>query len=303
MSTSLLVTGGSGFVGRHVREAISRGDFGNVEMHLPPKGWDLRDRVAVESVIASVRPKLVLHLAAQSFVPRSFDNPAETLEINLLGTLNVLLGLRAAGFAGRFIYVSSGDVYGQVRDDQLPVDEITWPNPRSPYAVSKFAAEQLCLQWHRAHGLDVMIARPFNHIGPGQSPNFVVPSLAAQVAAIEAGRQAPVITAGDIDVTRDFTDVRDVVRAYSSMFSRGAPGATYVIGSGHETSVRSLLLEMCALAGVNPAIAQDATLIRPSEQRRMCANPKRLQLDTGWCAAIPIRTTLQDILMQARKSQ
>lgn len=302
MSTSLLVTGGSGFVGRHVQEAVNRGDFGTAEMHLPPKGWDLRDRTAVESVIASVRPKMVLHLAAQSFVPRSFDDPTETLEINLMGTLNMLLGLRAVGFDGRLIYVSSGDVYGQVRDDQLPVDETTSPNPRSPYAVSKIAAEQLCLQWHRAHGLDVMIARPFNHIGPGQSPNFVVPSLAAQVAAIEAGRQAPVITAGDIDVTRDFTDVRDVVAAYAAMFSRGAPGATYVIGSGRETSIRSLLQELCALAGVEPAIAQDAALVRPSEQRRMCANPKRLQLDTGWRTAIPVRTTLQDILIQARKS-
>jgi len=189
-----------------------------------------------------------------------------------------------------------------VPEAQLPVDEHRLPEPRSPYAASKIAAEQLCLQWGRTEKMDALIARPFNHVGPGQDARFVLPALARQVMAIAAGTQAPVIEAGDIDTTRDFTDVRDVVAAYAAMFREGVPGRTYLVASGRERRVRDLLQDMCRLAGIAAAIHQDPTKLRPAEQRRMVANAALLSADTGWQPRIPIETTLTDILETARKS-
>lgn len=303
MAGKLIVTGGSGFVGRHVREACSAdGSLAGWEFVEAPAGLDIRSADQVRDWVVAEAPDAVLHLAAQSFVPRSFEDPRETLEINLLGTLCLLQALKAAQFRGRMIYVSSGDVYGRVPDEALPIDETRVPEPRSPYAVSKLAAESLCLQWHRTDALDVMIARPFNHIGPGQDARFVVPAMARQVVAIAAGRQPPVVDAGDIDTTRDFTDVRDIVAAYGAMLGRGAPGVTYLVGSGVERRVRDLLAAMCALEGVDPEIRQDASRMRPAEQRRMAADASLLRRHTGWSPRIAIEATINDILTDARKT-
>lgn len=296
----LLVTGVNGFVGRHVSAMVYNGRFGATELIVPPKGWDLRDEEAVAAWIGQVKPDSVLHLAAQSFVPRAFENPRETLEINVIGTLNLLRALRHTSFTGRVIYASSGDVYGQVPEAQLPVDESLMPAPRNPYAVSKVAAEQLCLQWHRSDAMDIVVARPFNHVGPGQDSRFVLPSMARQIMAISEGRQAPVLDVGDIDTTRDFTDVRDVVAAYSALLRNGTSGETYVIGSGREWLIRDLLREMCELAGVTAEFRQDLARLRPADQRRMVANAGRLRRDTGWTPTVSMETTLQDILEDAR---
>lgn len=298
----LLVTGASGFVGTHVQRSVLAGGFPGMELAVTPAGWDIRDPAAVAELIEDLRPAAVLHLAAQSFVPRSFEDPRETIDINVLGTLNLLQALSANGFQGRLVYVSSGDVYGRVPEEALPVDETRIPEPRSPYAVSKIAAEQLCLQWARTGGMQAMVARPFNHVGPDQDARFVLPALARQVASIAAGKQPPVIEAGDIDTTRDFTDVRDVVAAYDAMFRAGKPGHTYLIASGVERRVRDVLLAMCALAGVSPEIRQDPAKLRPAEQRRMVADARLLTADTGWRPRIPFETTLSDILDTARKA-
>lgn len=300
MSKRLLVTGASGFVGGHVRQAIAAGRYGDWSFEAPPPGWDLRDEEAVRRLVRDVRPDGVLHLAAQSFVPRSFEHPRETLEINVFGTLYLLQALREAGFAGRMLFVSSADVFGRVPEDELPVSERRQPEPRSPYGVSKFAAELLALQWQRTEGMDVVVARPFNHIGPGQDAHFVLPSLARQIVAIERGQQAPVLEVGDIDTTRDFTDVRDVAAAYGAILDRGRSGATYLVGSGQERRIRDLLTEMCRLAGVSPEIRQDPAKLRPAEQRRMRADATLLATDTGWGPTIPLSTTLNDILEDAR---
>lgn len=297
----LLVTGAGGFVGQHVAAAVASGGFGADAVLVPaPPGWDLRDPAAVMALVQQSRPDSVLHLAAQSFVPRSFDDPRETFEINVMGTLNLLEALRSTGFSGRFVYASSGDVYGRVPEAELPVDERRMPEPRNPYAASKVAAEQLCLQWQRSEGLDVVVARPFNHVGPGQDARFVLPSLARQIVEIAEGRRAPVIEAGDIDTTRDFTDVRDVVAAYAALLARGVSGSTYLIGSGVERKVRDLLEIMCRLARASASIAQDAAKMRPAEQRRMVADASLLQRDTGWHPSIPMEQTLSDILEYTR---
>jgi GDP-4-dehydro-6-deoxy-D-mannose reductase len=291
---TVLVTGASGFVGRWaMRLFAERPEWGYRPVALG--AIDLRDAEAAAARVAEVVPDAVLHLAAQSFVPRSFEAPAETFEINLFGTLNLLRALQRARFAGRLLYVSSGDVYGQVAEDRLPVDEAQLPAPRSPYAVSKIAAEQLCLQWWRSEGLDALIARPFNHIGPGQDARFVVPALAAQVRAIAQGQQPPVITAGDIDTTRDFLDVRDVVSAYAALLATGQAGLTYVVGSGVERRVRDLLGLLCDIASVTVTVQQDSARMRPAEQRRMAANPALLRKHCGWDPAFGIKQTLNDI--------
>lgn len=298
----LLLTGARGFVGAHVLAQSETGCFAAWDVVPAPVGWDIRDEIAVARIVDDIRPDAVLHLAAQSFVPRSFQAPAETFDINLGGTLRLLQALRAAGFAGRFLYVSSADIYGAVPDVELPVDESRWPEPRSPYGVSKFAAEQLCLQWHRTEGLDLVIARPFNHVGPGQDARFALPGLARQVMAIRPGQPDAVIDVGDIDTTRDFTDVRDVVAAYAALLKGGRSGATYVVGSGVERRIRDILIQMCAIAGVDPEIRQDAARMRPAEQRRMVADAGKLRADTGWRPLVPFEQTLQDILSEAKDS-
>lgn len=299
---ALLVTGASGFVGHHVRDAIAQGGFDGMRFVALPAGMDIRDARPMSDFVRGLQPAAVLHLAAQSFVPRSFEDPRETLDINVLGTLNLLQALTATGFKGRFVYASSGDVYGRVPEESLPVDESRVPEPRSPYAVSKICAEQLCLQWARTEGLQAIVARPFNHVGPGQDARFVLPALALQVVRIAAGMQPPVIEAGDIDATRDFTDARDIVAAYAAMFRAGTTGRTYLVGSGVERRVRDVLQAMCQLAGVSPVVRQDPAKLRPAEQRRMVADASLLTADTGWRPLIPFETTLSDILDTARKA-
>jgi len=295
----LLLTGAGGFVGSTIRAEAAAGRFGEWQLEAAPADLDLRDGDAVSAWIAGVRPDGVLHLAAQGFVPRSFEAPGETFDINVGGTLHLLQALSAAAFTGRFVYVSSGDVYGLVPDADLPVDERRLAEPRNPYAVSKVAAEELVLMWHRTFGLDAVIARPFNHIGPGQGAQFAVPSFASQIVAIERGAE-PVIRTGDIDTTRDFTDVRDVVAAYNALLRSGCPGQRYVIGSGREYRMRTLIEMMCELTGVEVTLEQDPARMRPAEQRRMVANAALLKEHTGWEPLIPIRDTLTAVLNDAR---
>lgn len=295
-NSPMLVTGAGGFVGHHVLAAVEEGVFGSTQSVVAPSGWNIRNPESVRELVEQVRPGSVLHLAAQSFVPSSFEDPAGTLSTNVIGTANLLHALIESGFQGRLLYVSSGDIYGAVADVDLPVDEKTSPHPRSPYAVSKWSAEQLCLQAQRIGKLDCVIARPFNHIGPGQGDQFVLPSIAKQIIEIERGERQPVIDVGDIDSTRDFTDVRDVVRAYAAMLRSGKSGSVYVVASGVERKVRDLLNAMLALTGLDATIRQDPARLRPSEQRRMVANAALLSEDTGWRPAIDINTTLSDIL-------
>jgi len=297
MTTTLLVLGASGFVGRNL---FAHGPYDidgrAVQLVEPQAGLDLVDEDAVAALVAAVRPDFVLHLAAISHVPQSFREPRRTLEVNVIGTLNVLTALRDAAFRGRMIYVSSGDVYGRVDDDDLPVTEAHLPRPRSPYAVSKLAAEALCAQWAITEGLDVLIARPFNHIGPGQGDQFVVSGFARQVNAIAHGGAEPVVEVGDIDVTRDFLDVRDVIAAYFRLFARGRAGETYNVCSGVERSVRQVLERLLALAGVHATTRAASGRMRPAEQRRMRGSSARLNRDTGWSPSVDLDDSLRAIL-------
>jgi GDP-4-dehydro-6-deoxy-D-mannose reductase len=292
-----LVTGRHGFVGGVLaRMAATDPALHGWQLIDTPETWDLRDPGATMATIGAAAPDAVLHLAAQSWVPDAFKDPATTLNVNLLGTLHLLQALKHAGFRGRMVFVGTGDVYGRVPEDELPVTEEWLPAPRNPYAVSKLAAEALCYQWTVTEGMDIVLARPFNHIGAGQSDRFVISDFARQVAQIKRGKRAPVVAVGDIDVTRDFTDVGDVAQAYFALLGSGAAGEVYNVCSGREQSIRLLLERLVALAGVTASIEQESARMRKAEQRRMRGNPRKIRQATGWEAVTPLDESLTAML-------
>lgn len=293
----LLVTGRHGFVGSALAHRVrTDAAFSDWQVLDTPEALDLRDPVATCDMVASAAPDAVLHLAAQSFVPDALRDPAATLQVNLFGTLNLLQALKQCGFRGRMIYAGTGDVYGVVPEDALPVAETRLPAPRNPYAVSKLAAEALCYQWTATDRMDVVLARPFNHIGWGQSERFVVSDFARQIVEIRKGRRKPVVAVGDIDVTRDFTDVRDGVHAYIALLASASIGEIYNVCSGRETSIRAVLERLATLAGVEITIEQDPVRFRKSEQRRMCGDPAKIKRATGWEATTPLDDSLNEML-------
>ena len=289
---TLLVTGLSGFVGGHLQHAIARSETWQL---LAAKPHNLLDPASLDAWLQAGVPDAVIHLAGQTFVPAAFKDPAHTLQVNLLGTLNLLQALKRAGFNGSFLFVSSGDVYGQVAEADLPITEALAPKPRNPYAVSKVAAELLCQQWGYAEGWRMLIARPFNHIGPGQAASFVVPGMAQQIARA-GGAQRITLEVGDIDVSRDFLDVRDVISAYFALLEHGRSGEIYNLCSGVERTVRELIVQMSRLAGMDAELVQDPTRLRPADQRRVVGCSEKLQTETGWKPGISITETLQSVL-------
>jgi GDP-4-dehydro-6-deoxy-D-mannose reductase len=293
----LLVTGLDGFVGGMARKLLADEALHNrFDLIIPSKVPELRDRESLAAVIRDTRPDCVLHLAGQSSVPVSVSDPLATYEVNFLGTLNLLEALEGCGFKGRLLYVSSGDVYGLVSPLQLPVTEDHPLHPRNPYSVSKAAAELLCMQWTFAKDFDIVVARPFNHVGPGQAEWFVVSDFARQIVEVKLGLRAPKIRVGSIDVTRDFTDVRDVVLAYLLLIERGRSGEIYNVCSGREHSIRDILQIFLELTGVDCRIILEASRQRPNEQTRMLGSFAKLKQEVGWQPVVDIKQSLQDVL-------
>jgi GDP-4-dehydro-6-deoxy-D-mannose reductase len=287
----ILVTGNDGFVGQHVLadwpEAIGLSSLAS--------NIDIRDKYALLRCLSSFQPAAVLHLAAISFVPDSVSNPEQTYEVNFLGTLRLLQALTESGFKGRFVFVGSGDTYGLVTEADLPIVETQPLRPRNPYAVSKVAAEALCYQWSQTASFDVMMARPFNHIGSGQAPTFAISDFAKQIAEISAGLRAPEIHVGNLDATRDFCDVKDIVNAYRLMLGEGKNGEVYNICSGIERPIRALLGDLLRVSGVSAEIVLDPARSRASEQPRVRGSNEKLACHTGWQPTVSMDQTLLNI--------
>ncbi|WXL26076.1 GDP-mannose 4,6-dehydratase [Ectopseudomonas mendocina] len=289
----LLITGTTGFVGGHLLQHLATSKTWQV---LPTAPFDLCNQASLEDMLRPSCPDAVIHLAGKTFVPESFRDPATTFQINLLGTLNLLQALKARGFNGTFLYVSSGDVYGQVETNQLPISESLPPNPRNPYAVSKLSAELLCRQWGHSEDWRILIARPFNHIGSGQNPSFVLSSVARQLVRIQKNLQPAKLAIGDVDVTRDFLDVRDVTAAYILLLENGCNGSIYNVCSGQERLLRDLIIQMSQLAGLEVELHQDEARMRRTDQRRVVGSAEKLQEETGWRPRVSITETLQSML-------
>lgn len=294
MSQTALITGGTGFVGSHLQR-----EFGS-RYRVVPLGsdTDVRNREALSAVVRREKPDVVVHLASITTLAESFADPLRTYEVIFGGAYNLLTSLRVEGFRGRMLYVSSSEVYGWPAPELLPINEMHPLRPRSPYAVAKIAAEMLCYQWSQEHPFDILIARPFNHIGPGQSERFAVASFACQMAAIRSGLKSPVLEVGYLEATRDFCDVRDVVKAYAALLEKGHNGETYNVCTGREVSMRQIVESLIRLTGVPVELRQDATRTRIEGLQRICGDFSRISKDTGWAPTIELDSTLSSMLEQ-----
>jgi GDP-4-dehydro-6-deoxy-D-mannose reductase len=286
------ITGGGGFVGHHLGDLLRAAGDQVVSVDLEV---DVADPGAIRAAVAAARPEAIYHLAAMTHVGESWDFPAEVLRVNVLGTASVLAAARAEPEPPVVLVVSSAEVYGSVAPDELPIDETVPLRPLSPYAASKAAAEQLALQAWRGYGQPVIVVRPFNHIGPGQAPTFAVSALAKRI--VEAQRSgSSTVAAGTLTARRDFTDVRDVVRAYRSVVVEGTTGEIYNVCSGHDIAISEVAYRLCALAGANVELVDDPTLVRSVDLPVLRGDYGRLAADTGWKPEIPLDDTLADVL-------
>lgn len=305
-----LITGAGGFVGSHLcAYLLAHTDWelvGAIYPQSPPESsdprlrweWaDLRDPAGVYALVAKVQPDYVFHLAAQAQVSSSYEDPWETLETNIRSQLNVLEAVRRCGKDAVVLVVGSSEEYGAPRPEDLPQTEECPLRPGTPYAVSKVAQDLLGLQYYLSYGLPVVRVRPFNHTGPGQSERFVVPAFAAQVARILAGLQEPVVRVGNLDAVRDFTDVRDVVRAYHLAVTQGEPGEVYNIASGQPWTIGRILDVLVALAGVVIRIERDPARYRPLDVPVSYGSAEKFRQRTGWQPQIRFEETLRDILL------
>ena len=257
-------------------------------------GVDLLDAAATRDALVRAEPEVVYHLAARAHVGASWRDPAGTLHDNVAMTLNVLEAVRATAPAAAVLLAGSGEIYGPPL--RLPVDEAAPLRPQNPYAVSKASADLLGGFYADAHGLRVIRARAFNHSGPGQEPTYAIASFARQMAAAVAAGSDPVrMVTGNPDTRRDYTDVRDVVRAYRRLAETAEPGA-YNLCSGRTASARELIAGLAEAAGVGLEHVVDAELVRPNEVPELRGSPARLHAATGWEPEIPLARTLADTL-------
>lgn len=294
-----MVTGASGFVGQELCEHLGvEGDellpFGEESAFL-----DLLDRQAVRDSLVGLGVEAVYHLAALSHVGESFDNPVQTIRVNVEGTVNLLDACRDAG-VGRVLVIGSAEQYGNGTGSVKPFTEDSPLRPITPYGVSKVAAEFLSLQAYLSSGLETVMTRSFNHTGPGQSPDFVVPALAARIALAERDGQSEIVV-GLLDSVREFNDVRDVVRAYRLLVVHGEPGTVYNVCSGIAYSVQAAADRLIGMARTPLTLRQDPALVRTVESHRLVGNPRRLKEQTGWEPLFSLDQTLADILEQARE--
>ncbi|HEY8022754.1 MAG TPA: GDP-mannose 4,6-dehydratase [Thermoanaerobaculia bacterium] len=308
-----LITGITGFAGSHLAEYLLaehpdvevfgtsrwRSRMDNIE-HLGARitllEADLRDYTSMHAALARSRPDYVFHLAAQSFVPASWSAPSETLSTNVAGETNLFEAVRALGLDPIIQLACSSEQYGLVLPGEVPIKETNPLRPLSPYAVSKVAQDFLGYQYFQSYGMRVIRTRGFNHTGPRRGQPFVTSNFCSQVAAIEAGLQEPVIRVGNVEAIRDFTDVRDMVRAYWLAVTRAKPGEVYNIASGRGISIRALLDKILALSNVEVKIEVDPARLRPSDVEILIGDSSKFRADTGWEPRIPFDQTVADLL-------
>jgi len=314
----VLITGITGFAGSHLAEYILdrhpgtevfgivrwRSRMENIS-HIRDKielcEADLKDMVSLQGCLAHIKPDRIFHLAAQSFVPTSWTCPSETFAINATGQINLFQALLGLNQLPRIQIAGSSEEYGHVFPDEVPMKETNPLRPLSPYAVSKVAQDLLGYQYFKSYGLPVVRTRGFNHTGPRRGEVFVTSSFAKQIAEIEKKKREPVIRVGNLDSQRDFSDVRDIVRAYWLSLEKGEPGEVYNIGSGFTRTMREVLDTLLSISRVDVRVEVDPKRLRPSDVPILLADASKFSRLTGWKPQIPFEQTIRDLLVYWRE--
>lgn len=307
-----LIIGGAGFVGaylvRHLKNdlgqdvvvtkmpqeqvhvsGVNMGDIQVLDLNILEKD-------AITALLKEVHPDCIYHLAAQSSVSVSWKNPALTIDVNVKGGVNILEALRDLDYKPRVLFIGSGEEYGHILPNETPIKEGNVSRPGNIYAATKACQNMLAKIYADAYGLDVMMVRAFNHIGPNQQPLFVVADFCKQVAEIEAGSREPVMKVGNLSAKRDFTDVRDVVRAYALLMESGCSGETYNIGSGHAIAIEDILEIILNNSSVDIKVEVDPAKLRPVDVPIIEADTSKVHAATGWQPEIPLEQTIRETL-------
>jgi len=306
-----LITGITGFVGSHLAEYLIRE---NVEVYGTSR-WrsktdntdhllgkiilqeaDLLDAHSLYSIIDKVRPDFIFHLAAKSYVVTSWASPANTMETNLTGAVNLFEAVRKTGHDCTIQIACSSEEYGKVLPNEVPIKETNPLRPLSPYAVSKIAMDYLGYQYHESYGLKVIRTRGFNHTGPRRGDVFAESTFAKQIAEIEKGKREPVVMVGNLTAERDYTDVRDMVRGYYLAVLKGKPGEVYNICTGHAWKIQKVLDFLLGLSKVKIEVKEDPERLRPSDVPVLIGDNTKFVKQTGWQPEIPFEKTLTDLL-------
>ncbi|MCM2271212.1 MAG: GDP-mannose 4,6-dehydratase [candidate division Zixibacteria bacterium] len=311
-----LITGIAGFAGSWLAEELlsegyrvfgtflpneSLNNIRPIQKQLSLAKLDILDTSACRKLVAAVKPDHIFHLAAIASVGRSFELEQVTFRVNFDGTLSMLEAARQHARLKSFLFIGSADSYGTFQPPTKLLTERQCFNPISPYGIAKSAAEYASRYYHRAHGLPVVIARSFNHSGPRQTDNFVIPSFAKQIAMIEAGRQKPVLMVGDLSAKRDFSDVRDIVRGYRLLAQKGKPGEVYQLCSGKAVSIQHVLDMLISISHADISVKVDKQRLRKADIPMLRGSHAKATRDANFSTRIPLRTTLMDTLAYWRE--
>lgn len=311
MAKRVLVTGITGFTGSHLAEHLLKQGFEvwgiyrwrsrmeNVEDFrdkLNLIAGDIRDSVSLENILREVKPDWIFHLAAQSYVPFSWKAPLETLSTNIEGEANLFEACRKTGLDSFIHIAGSSEEYGLVHPDELPIKETNPLRPLSPYGVSKVAQDMMGYQYYKSYGMKIVRTRAFNHTGPRRGEVFVTSNFARQIAAIEKGKSEPVLKVGNLEAVRDFTDVRDVARAYALALQKGEPGEVYNICSGKGIKIHEMLDMLLGFSNIKIETREDPERMRPSDVELLVGDSSKFSARTGWKPEIPLEQTFKDLL-------
>jgi len=302
----VLITGITGFVGHYLSELFIKDGhevFGTtfsskdlISEKLKIFKCDIRDAAKVKEILSDIKPQQIYHLSAISSPLNSIKNPRTTLDINFYGTMNLIEALRETGLDSHILFVGSVDEYGAVSEKYIPIKEDCPLNPLSPYAASKTSADMLCYSYVKTYGMNIVRVRPFNHTGPGQRAEFVCSGFAKQIVEIEAKIREPVIYTGNLNVERDFSDVRDIVSAYYLALEKGVSGDVYNICSERTYSIRWILHTLLEFTKLSVEIKEDSSKLRSVDLTFLKGNCSKFRAITGWKSTISFEKTLNDIL-------
>jgi GDP-4-dehydro-6-deoxy-D-mannose reductase len=298
-----LITGGTGFVGTHLVQflksnsshiaVLASGGESKPQAGVRYHEVDIREQDAVRSVVQEVKPDRIYHLAGISSVDDSWSNPRLTFEVNVLGAYNLFDAAMSLPFPPRILNISTSQVYAS---SSSPLTEDSRIQPNNPYAASKAMAELLVVEYRRRTAGGIITTRSFNHTGPGQPPNFVLPSIAKQFVEIELGLRPAILNVGNVEVQRDFTDIRDVIRAYSTLLEKGKPGEVYNVCSGSAVRLADIIRIFESAAGRKVTLATEESRVRSNDVPVICGDPKKIRETTAWQPQISLSKTIVDLL-------